>query len=132
MKIMKNRYLGCPSMGGALFMALAVVVAFTPYWPASFVFFYAAVLALGCSKHERRKRMRREAERRWWIRQKRGVRQAPLSPCCLRYDETGFLHDLLCTRDRSGELPVQQEQFDIEWNSLLVAELGDLEREEGA
>jgi hypothetical protein len=126
----KQNVLGLLLRAGSL-LFVALVMAFSPYWPVSFVFFYSAVLMLGRFKYEDGRRRRRNAEQQWWARQKRGIVQPPLEPCCLRHDDTGFLHDLLCTRDRSGEVPTGPGGFSVDWDRLAAVELGNPDSGEG-
>jgi hypothetical protein len=130
-KFERNRYLWWPLAGAATFLFLAAALVFTSCWPVSFVFLYAAVLLACCAKRERRVRRRRELERHWWARQRAGIPQAPLRPCCLGYDETSVWHDPFCTRNGSRSR-MTQECVDEKWRRLVAFELCDLESGEEA
>lgn len=112
--------------GAVSFLVLAVAMLFTEYWPASLPFFYACAFSLWGVSTERRKRRRLAEERQWWIREKRGVVQPPLDPCCVMFGRTGTMHqDIRCTRDRTVERLAEQ----AEWADLLREPL-DVDREE--
>lgn len=129
-KILQNRYAWGPLVGSALFLFLAAALLFSPYWAASIVFLWCAGLLAGCFLYEHRKRVRRKMEREWWARQKRGIRQAPLSPCCMEYEQTGAWHDdVRCTRDCLPALATEEDCSEAEWTWLL-AEFNDTEQGE--
>lgn len=116
----------------ALFTGLAVFLATTPYWPGLLTASYMVILLAWYARGQYGRHCRLVAEAEWWRRTKLGMRQAPLNPCCLPFDETGFLHDeVRCTRDRIPELWIEQARVEDEWNEL-VAGLGDLNQEEEA
>lgn len=117
---------------GIAFTFLAVMLAATTTWPGVFIACYIALLSFWCSRAQARKGRRLEEEAEWWRRTRLGVRQPPLSPCCMRFDETGILHDQArCTAGRIPELWFEPSCVDVRWQEL-IADLGDLNQEEEA
>lgn len=115
---------------GIAFTAGATSLAATPYWPGALISGYVALLAFWCLRGQYRRACRLEQEAEWWRRTKLGIRQPPLSPCCVLFDETEFLHDdVRCTRGRIAELWIEPTQVESEWKAL-VASLHDLGQEE--
>jgi hypothetical protein len=114
---------------GVLFVAAGL-------WPLSLVSLYAATLSwwIGCRSNGKARRM--QLEREWWIRAKRGIEQPPLTPCCMEFEDTGFLHDEPhCTRYRYGRpRPITREELteiNLAW-AEIIAHLEDPEYGEEA
>lgn len=93
-------------------------------WPLSIVTLYLATFLLWSGWRQKGKADRREAEIEWWARAKKGIEQDPLNPCCLQFDETGYLHDeAVCTRYRYRRpRPITREErmeIDREWQQII-------------
>lgn len=124
----RKRALRCGStMLGLLFTgALFLVVGL---WPMTLVCTYLTVLTGWTAWRSSLKAKRRKMEIEWWARAKKGIEQEPLNPCCLEFDETGYLHDeAFCTRYRyKRPKPLtRQERIEIDeaW-AEIVAHLKD-------
>lgn len=108
--------LGC-ILAGVFFLV-------TGLWFLSIVALYLAALMCWSGWHQKAKARRREAEIAWWARARKGVEQEPLHPCCLQFDDTGYLHDeSVCTRYRyKRPRPItRQERMEIdrEWERIV-------------
>lgn len=102
----------------------------TPYWPLVVFFLYGAVLLAWRAGSEVGRYRRRKVEDEWWRRQKQGVRQEPLTPCCMRFGDTRVFHDgMRCTRGYTQEEWIEQALIDATWDGM-VAGLGDLDQKE--
>lgn len=128
MKRLRNWQLYWLTAGVVSFFAVAVSSLFTPFWEVSIPFFYMAAFSLWGVNSERRSLRRLNEERRWWTREKLGIPQEPLDPCCPLFGQTRTAHqDIRCTRDRTVEHLSEQ----AEWAQLLREPL-DIDREEDA
>lgn len=101
------------------------------WWFLSIVSLYLAFILLWSGWRSLGKGKRATLEQEWWARAREGVEQAPLSPCCTHYDETGFQHDEPhCTRYRyPPPKPISREErqeIDRAW-SEIIAHLPDPE-----
>lgn len=124
------RYVWGLLAGALVCVSMGVFFVATPYWPFVVFFLYGSVLLAWRAWAEMGRYRRRRAENEWWGRQKRGIRQEPLTPCCTRFGDTGNLHDeIRCTSGYTEEQWVEQALIDATWDGM-IANLGDLDREE--
>jgi hypothetical protein len=107
-----------------LSVLLGIFLTVTPLWLASVPMFYAATFWVWRGALCRSEETRRKHEAQWWRRAKTGVTQKPLHPCCLKYEETGFLHDdIRCTRYLNRKphpkSPEERAEIDPVWKEMI-------------
>src|SRR5690606_21127300 len=92
------------SMGcAAVFAGAALCLANSPYWPGTLLISYLAFGAVWYGQDQRRRHHRRMIEEEWWRRTRLGVRQPPLDPCYMPFDETSLHHDERSEERRVGK-----------------------------
>lgn len=108
------------------FTALGVFFIATPSWYLSILFLYSATFCLWQGFVSKGRLARLHAEDDWWRLTERGVKLGPLSPCCIEYDKTGFLHEEpRCTRDRGRDrkpaprTPEDWAKINETWNEMI-------------
>lgn len=108
--------LGCVAVG-VLFIVAGL-------WPFSIAALYVATFLVWSGYRQKMKAERQRAESEWWARAAKGIEQEPLHPCCLKFDDTGHVHDeSVCTRHRYGRpKPITREErmeIDREWQQII-------------
>lgn len=108
--------LGCAFVG--VFFAVAAL------WMLSFLSLYCASFLGWSGLRHRWKGKRLKLESEWWARAKNGIEQDPLDPCCMRFGNTGHVHDEAnCTRYRYKKpKPIdREERIEIEkaWIEII-------------
>lgn len=131
----RKRALRCFSLAPGLIVA-GVFFVVAGLWPLSVVCLYLATFAWWVGWRSNAKARRMQLEREWWAKAKQGIEQEPLTPCCMEFDDTGFLHDEPhCTRYRYGRpRPITREELieiDKSWVQI-IAHLEDPEYGEEA
>lgn len=105
-------------------VAVSVLFVVAGLWPLSLISLYVATFLLWSGWRQKAKAERREAEIEWWARAKKGIEQDPLNPCCLQFDDTGYLHDeAVCTRYRYRRprqiTREERMEIDREWQQII-------------